>query len=909
MPIPSREAALSALREAMRTAVEEGGAVAVVHGPPGVGKTYLVERFAREARAEGAVVRQATGTLTGLDVPLGLVDQLFGDDEAVGGTGTEPAHSCDPEATRPCPSCQTLASRVRPLIERFLRSAPGTHRVVLVLDDPHLADPASLWVLRSLLARVRTLPVLVVVAGGHPSPLRQFRDFQFAVLKHSSLQTINLAPFTFTESAQFLRELTGIRLSSALMKEAMALTGGNARLLVAVGRDRRTLPHLADPAESPASAQFQYRMAMAVRLLTGAGHRDGLERVARALAVVDTGGSTALISALSGIGVVGTASALQWLEAMGLMCGGVFRHPVIRAAILEDPDFTERVEFHRSAARLLHRQGVCAREVARCLVAAEVAAQPWERSVLRDAARHAQAESCWTEAVRCLDLAYDFASGTGEQAEVLMELACATWRVDVSAALSHLPDLVAHARQGRLSGQSVAAVSAMLAWSGHRGTAEEILGLLGEPDREELDRICGRPELSAPGRQPRAAADRDPWSGDTCDSAAEDAQTGIPSKEMIRSYFLDADQANWVVDVARFTTRLLHRVCLTLPDIPCDGLADEGRGTMSPFRRLILHCLQAVNALNAGRPADAEREARGALADPADWGIHVGLPLSVLILAQVQQGRCEEAKATLRTPVPDTLFESEFGRLYLHSRGLYRLATGTPSSALGDFLRCGEIERRLGVPASPVCPWQAWAAMAHLQLGRTDEAVRGAEAVVAGPAPLWGRATALRVLALARPTELRADLLRDVVGLLEDSPFRVDLAMGLYELGRTQYALGNTKVGRVLVRRAWNMARYCGFELLLPGDQMPAGFGGPELADDLWEEPEGTLSTDVLSSAERRVAWLAGIGHSNREMAEHLCVTVSTVEQHLTKIYRKLGLKQRNDLLTAFPVLPDGTIS
>ncbi|MDX3386274.1 helix-turn-helix transcriptional regulator [Streptomyces niveiscabiei] len=518
--------------------------------------------------------------------------------------------------------------------------------------------------------------------------------------------------------------------------------------------------------------------------------------------------------------------------------------------------------------------------------------------MLRDAARHAQAESRWTEAVRCLDLAYDFASGADEQAEVLVELACATWRVDVSAALSHLPDLVAHARQGRLSGQSVSAVSAMLTWSGHRGTAEEILGLLGEPDREELDRVRGRPDLSGPSGQSSAAVDLALWSGDACDSVVEDARTGLPSREVIRSYFLDADQSNWVVDVARFTTRLLRRVCLTLPDIPCDGLADEGHGTMSPFRQLILHCLQAVDALNAGR-----------LADPADWGIHVGLPLSVLILAQVQQGRFEEAKATLRTPVPDPLFESEFGRLYLHSRGLYRLATGTPSSALGDFLRCGEIERRLGVPASPVCPWQAWAAMANLQLGRKDEAVRGAEAVVAGSAPPWGRATALRVLALARPTDLRADLLRDVVGLLEDSPFRVDLAMGLYELGRTQYALGNTKVGRVLVRRAWNMARYCGFELLLPGDQIPAGFGGPELADDLWEEPEGTLSADVLSSAERRVAWLAGIGHSNREMAEHLCVTVSTVEQHLTKIYRKLGLKQRNDLLTAFPVLPDGTIS
>ncbi|MBP5941428.1 helix-turn-helix transcriptional regulator [Streptomyces sp. LBUM 1476] len=108
------------------------------------------------------------------------------------------------------------------------------------------------------------------------------------------------------------------------------------------------------------------------------------------------------------------------------------------------------------------------------------------------------------------------------------------------------------------------------------------------------------------------------------------------------------------------------------------------------------------------------------------------------------------------------------------------------------------------------------------------------------------------------------------------------------------------------------MARYGGFEPLLLAlsaqaqDDPGAPFGGPDLADDFWEEPEGILGADGLSAAERRVAWLAGIGHSNREMADRLCVTVSTVEQHLTKIYRKLGLKQRADLLLAFPIPPDG---
>ncbi|MBP5941427.1 ATP-binding protein [Streptomyces sp. LBUM 1476] len=268
MPVASREAAMSALWEVMRTPVEEGGRVAAVQGPPGVGKTYLVERFARKARAEGAVVRQAAGTQTGQDVPLGLVDQLFGDDVPVSDTGPAPAHSCDSSASRLCAPCQSLATRAQPMAERFLRSAAGAGRVVLVVDDPHLADSASLWVLRSLLDRLHKLPVLLVVSGGCLSPTRQYRDFQFAVGKHSSLLVISLSPLGFPESAQFLRELTGIRPGVAFLRKAMELTGGNVRLLAAIGRESKSFPHLTDQLTR---GQSSFRISLSVRLLLGAG--------------------------------------------------------------------------------------------------------------------------------------------------------------------------------------------------------------------------------------------------------------------------------------------------------------------------------------------------------------------------------------------------------------------------------------------------------------------------------------------------------------------------------------------------------------------------------------------------------------------------------------------------------------
>jgi DNA-binding CsgD family transcriptional regulator len=51
-----------------------------------------------------------------------------------------------------------------------------------------------------------------------------------------------------------------------------------------------------------------------------------------------------------------------------------------------------------------------------------------------------------------------------------------------------------------------------------------------------------------------------------------------------------------------------------------------------------------------------------------------------------------------------------------------------------------------------------------------------------------------------------------------------------------------------------------------------------------------------LTSAERRVAALVVEGRTNREVAAQLFTTVATVEAHLTRIYRKLGVRSRTEL-------------
>lgn len=81
--------------------------------------------------------------------------------------------------------------------------------------------------------------------------------------------------------------------------------------------------------------------------------------------------------------------------------------------------------------------------------------------------------------------------------------------------------------------------------------------------------------------------------------------------------------------------------------------------------------------------------------------------------------------------------------------------------------------------------------------------------------------------------------------------------------------------------------------------------GATELEDEALAElraagarPRRRLSTGAgaLTPSERRIAELAAAGRRNREIAESLFVTMSTVEFHLRHAFRKLGIASRAEL-------------
>jgi DNA-binding CsgD family transcriptional regulator len=60
-----------------------------------------------------------------------------------------------------------------------------------------------------------------------------------------------------------------------------------------------------------------------------------------------------------------------------------------------------------------------------------------------------------------------------------------------------------------------------------------------------------------------------------------------------------------------------------------------------------------------------------------------------------------------------------------------------------------------------------------------------------------------------------------------------------------------------------------------------------------------TAAMPTLSAREREIAALVAEGLSNRAVAERLVIGVRTVESHMLRIYRKLGIDRREDVAAA----------
>jgi DNA-binding NarL/FixJ family response regulator len=244
--------------------------------------------------------------------------------------------------------------------------------------------------------------------------------------------------------------------------------------------------------------------------------------------------------------------------------------------------------------------------------------------------------------------------------------------------------------------------------------------------------------------------------------------------------------------------------------------------------------------------------------------------LAAYVLAGTRLGNHAQVASKLQESVPAGVLQTRSALLYFNARGHHHRAVELHTAALDDFLTCGELASDWNYDQPSFVPWRSGAAQAFLGLGDLDRARQLLEEQLArlGDAPGRSRGITMRLLALTVDDERRYSFLTQAVDQLEHDPDRYELAQARRDLVDARSMAGPEVASRVQAAPAVD-------GVLHPGrGRTPA----------------------ALSDAERRVADLAACGNTNRAISTQLCITVSTVEQHLTRIYRKLDIQQRSDL-------------
>jgi len=905
-----RDEELARLDELFAGCARGIGAVVVVSGAVGTGKTALLHAAAERVVESGGLVLSATGVRAGRAVPLEVVSELFWSAqlpadaaERIGELLGEAALAAEP-ADLGSGAVEPVRGRAMYGMWTVLRELATDAPVLLTVDDVHHADAASLQCLLYFVRRLRSSRIMLVLAESEHSH-RDNPLFRTELLREPRCERVHLRRL----SAHGVGQVAGERLDAAAAVELTAFSGGNPLLVRALLADQR----MPDPGRWDRSRTGLLVGDAFGQAVTSCVHRvePAMLAAVRGLALLGAAASPELLARLLDVDAGSTARAIRGLQDAGLLAVGWFRHPAVAAAVLDSLSARDRRDGHRRIARLLHDEGAPATTIARHLVAAGHVDDEWVLPVLQEAAEQARMDDAVGFAVECLDLAVAACSNDAERAVVTMELAKVQWRTNPASAARYLAPLTKALLDGHLPAGEAARLVRALLWHGRADAAVEMLahGEAAGADLLVVDhwlRSCW-PELRTPpvapapragfgGPLPAAAAltsvlTRSTTSDPTADDTADRAVT--VAEQVLRCGQLDDDGLDTI------EAALLALVYADRPELAarwCAPLVEQAAERGASTWQARLAAVQADIALRQGDAPGAARWARTALTlIPARaWGVAIGAPLATLVLALLAMGRVDEAGEQLNQPVPPAMARTRFGLLHRYARGRHHLATKRLHAALADFLACGEQMTKWGVDLPALVPWRAGAATAYLRFGEREQARRLAEEQLTRPGAgrLRSHGSSLRVLAAASEPGQRPRLLWQAVEALQAGGDRLELAGVLADLSRAHGVLGEAARARALAEQAMELAEECEAEPLARGirrhlapAQQPAE--RPSLQDRLM----------VLSDAQRRVASLVARGHTNREVSQALFITISTVEQHLTRIYRKLNVSGRSDLV------------
>ena len=895
-PLLHRDKELALLDDILGGLAEGRPALVVIDGPRGIGKTALLQA-ATSRGPKHAVVLHARCYENEREFPFGVVRQLF-----------------DPLMSEPESDHADTHGTLNGFL-RMTRSLATSKPVIIAIDDVTWADEQSRQWCSYISRRLDGLPVAILLTADADDT----DPFLGELGALSNLHVLRPEPLCDTCAAEFVAAEFDAPLDSELAAACHTLSLGNPLVLDDLVRRliaRSVAPGAPDldavveaGAETLADTTLEWlhrRVPIAVELLTN-------------LAILGPGSDLETAAILAGHGEFVADDARLALRRAGLLAPASpdrFAHELVRAAILNRIDAAQRLDLHERAAALLARLGAPAGQVAEHLMSVGTSGQSWAVPILRAAAHEATAAGSWDTAARYLRRALAESSDADAVSALTAELGAVEMHRDLPASARYAnsvatsdtslldragalfpfanPVLAVNSATAATPFVDVAAAlsatadvprevllrfSTQALLTGHRAGVRRAVRVLRSGD----DDAAARGFL---GALAAVTAARGQYRGRVIRLATRSAAEGLPSAIDTSSALVGAALAmSWAERLDEATSWSSWAV-------------EAAREQHHPAERALALVLRSDVAYRAGRLTSCLTDAAEArrLAEQTGASALQSAAAAVAARALVDRDEADGAAELLaKSDAPPAMHPLLRG-IVLDAQGTVALSQRNPAEALRLFLECGHHLAARGIANPATVAWRTHAVRAYLAMDEVA-AARTIAAEDVAYARRWGAPGALgRALAAAGSTQdgaERSETIAEAVRLLDASPLALDTARALAELAAAYAEAGDRAAAREAAQRGLDLARRCGAAALVRRLQAHPG------------TPAGLPSATAvrLTAGERRVIELVCQGMSNLDVADALCLSKRTVDTHLGRVYRKLGIRGRPELAAALRAL------
>ncbi|MFC7532944.1 ATP-binding protein [Actinoplanes sp. GCM10030250] len=378
-PVRGRDAELAAVRAAVDDALEGRGGVLLVEGPGGMGKTRLLEEAAELARARGLRVGASRGDVDVALSPLAcLLAALFG------GTGAPLAGNDLPSPEEVRTSSYWVVLDLQSRLEQL--GAPA----MVCLDDLQWADPSTVEALRALLPVVTGVPVVWVLAYRPREATSRWTDAVDQLARAGATRVV-LRELPLPDVQDIVADTLGGRPDPPLLALA-AETHGVPFLLTELlqGLREEELVAVRDGAAVLRERRLPARLGESMRRRLEALGAAAVG-TARAAAALGRSSRTVDLAAMLDTGPVELSASVDILTRAHIFDSAaatvMFRHDLIREAVLDSVPYAARRALIRHAATVLLRNGAMPVEVAGRLLESAEPGDDAAAAVLHAAAR------------------------------------------------------------------------------------------------------------------------------------------------------------------------------------------------------------------------------------------------------------------------------------------------------------------------------------------------------------------------------------------------------------------------------------------------------------------------------------------------------------------------------------------